>query len=414
MDDAKLDTLRSELQSELTGNILPYWINYVKDEVNGGYVGSITYNNQKVYDAPKGGILAARLTWTFSACYKQLETPELKDAAKRAYDYFKTYFVDNQEGGIYWMVDADGKPLDDRKHVYAQAFGIYSLVEYYSAFKDRGALNLAFELYQLIEKYAIDSENGGYFEAYNRYWEPNDDVRLSEKDENEPKSMNTHLHLLEAYANLYRYTPNEEIKGKLSSLIDIFCDYIINKEGTSLINFMGVDWTPKSDIISYGHNIETSWLLYEAAEILGDTFKLDRVIPLSISLATAVLENGIDTDGGLLNEADSAGIIDSDKDWWPQAEAVVGFLNAYELSGNEVFLNASVNSWEFIKNHIIDKEYGEWYEKVSREGIPYKTMDKVRSWKCPYHNSRTVLEVLHRFEKRQQQNRDLILKKKLN
>ena len=210
--------------------------------------------------------------------------------------------------------------------------------------------------------------------------------------------MNTHLHILEGYTNLYRAWPNAKLKEQLTTLVQIFIDKIVNESRTSMINFMDLDWTPKSDIISFGHDIETTWLLCEAVNVLGDKSLLDKVNTIAISVAESVISNGIDKDGGLINEANLSGITDSDKDWWPQAEAVIGFLNAYEISGRKEFLQASFNSWDFIKNYMIDYTYGEWFEKVNQEGEPYKEMDKVRSWKGPYHNGRAALEVMERVD----------------
>lgn len=396
---ALLSKLRSEMEQEFNEDLAPYWTKFAIDEVNGGYIGQVTYDNQKNYAANKGIILNARLLWAFSATSKRFGTPVLKESAKRTYDYLIKYFVDKEFGGFYWVLDVKGNIVDDRKHIYAQAFGIYGLVEYYSLTKDRTALKLAYEVFHLIENKARDRENGGYFEAYNRKWELNGDVRLSDKDENEPKSMNTHLHILEAYTNLYRFAPNEILKGRLEELIHIFCDKIISKDQTTLVNFMEANWVPKSDVISFGHNIETSWLLLEAASVLENPILVDRIRSIAINLSNAVLENGVDTDGALLNEATPTTIIDPNKDWWPQAEAIIGFLNAYEINREAKFLEAAVNTWEFIKCWMMDPQYGEWYEKVSRNGTPFSKMDKVRSWKGPYHNMRAVVEVISRVER---------------
>ncbi len=412
-DSEALHILSKEMELEFHENLLPYWTEFVIDEKNGGFIGRVTSDNQKVYDADKGGILNARLLWAFSAGYKIFKTQDLEKAAHRAYHYFKEFFIDTNYGGFFWMLDSEGKSIDDKKHIYTQAFGVYGLVEYYSALGDQEALKLAYNIYSLIEKHATDDTYGGYFEAYTRDWKLCDDVRLSEKDENEPKSMNTHLHVLEAYSSLYKHAPNKELGNRLQSLIEYFCDYIINKEKTHLVTFLDVDWSPKSEEISFGHDIETSWLLVEAAEALGDEHLLHKTRKYALSIAYAVLDEGIDKDGGLINEANPSGITDSDKDWWPQAEAIIGFLNAYELSGDTRFLNAALNSWGFIKEFMIDRKYGEWFEKVSREGVPYDTLDKVRLWKGPYHNTRAVLEVKTRVE-RLSEKKLVFVEEKLN
>ncbi len=394
-----LTRLKEEFNCELKQDILHYWLKYTMDEKNGGFVGTINCENIPQYDDPKGGILHSRILWTFSAAYKAFGNEEYKVAADRAYEYLKNHFIDKEYGGTFWLVDANGNPFDDRKHVYAQAFSIYSLAEYYLAVKDEEALNHAISLYNLIEKHASEPENGGYFEAFSREWNLIEDVRLSDKDKNEPKSMNTHLHILEGYTNLYRAWPNTQLKEQLTTLVKIFIDKIVNESTTSMVNFMDLDWTPKSDIISFGHDIETTWLLCEAVNLLDDKVLTHTVRDIAISIAESVLSNGVDVDGGLINEANLSGIIDSDKDWWPQAEAVIGFLNAYEISGKKEFLKASFDSWAFIKSCMIDYTYGEWYEKVNQQGEPYKEMDKVRSWKGPYHNGRAALEVIERVDR---------------
>ncbi len=394
-----LTRLKEEFNNELKQNILHYWLKYTMDEKNGGYVGTINCDNIPQYDDPKGGILHSRILWTFSAAYKVFGNEEYKIAADRAYEYLKNHFIDKVYGGTFWLVDASGNPFDDRKHVYAQAFSIYSLAEYYLAVKDEEALNQAINLYNLIEKHASEPKNGGYFEAFSREWNLIEDVRLSDKDKNEPKSMNTHLHILEGYTNLYRAWPNSQLKEQLTTLVQIFIDKIVNESTTSMINFMDLDWTPKSDIISFGHDIETTWLLCEAVNLLDNDDLIHTVNNIAISVTESVIRNGVDKDGGLLNEANLSGIIDSDKDWWPQAEAVIGFLNAYEISGKKEYLQASFDSWAFIKSCLIDYTYGEWYEKVNQQGEPYKEMDKVRSWKGPYHNGRAALEVIERVDR---------------
>lgn len=405
MSDKKLLVkLDRELRQEFQENLLPFWTKNVQDEKNGGFIGRIDSQNNKVYDAEKGGILHARLLWSYSAAYKKFGDPALAASAHRVYNYIVTYFVDPQYGGLYWMLRHDGKVSDDRKHIYTQSFGIYGLVEYYTAFKKEEALTLALELYALIEKHAKDRKFGGYFESFTRQWRLNDDVRLSSKDKNEPKSMNTHLHILEAYSSLYKVQPSDELKECLRKLITYFSEYIINEKKTSLINFLDEDWTPRSDVISFGHDIEASWLLLEAAEVLGEEDVIKDARSSAVSLANSVLEHGVDSDYGLLNEADSNGLTDTDKDWWPQIEAVIGFLNAYEISRDTKFLKSSLNSWEFIKKYVIDRESGEWFEKVDQNGTAYKELDKVQPWKGPYHNMRGVLEVTRRVAELQKKD----------
>ena len=398
MKEAEMLThLESELKQELVKDILPYWTRQSVDYKNGGFIGRINHQNQKIFDADKGVILNYRLLWTFSHCYKRFGGYELKELATRAYKYVNEYFQDEEQGGVYWMLDRHGNVIDDRKHIYAQAFAIYALSEYAHAFGVDSALEQAIEIFRLIEKHSADRNHSGYFEAFTRDWQLLDDVRLSDKDDNEPKSMNTHLHILEAYTNLYRYWPARELKKRLSAILDLFLDHIIRPDGTSLVTFMDVDWTPKSEVISYGHDIEASWLLTEAADLLGDYNRHVRLHELAIKMARAVQQGGIDEDGGMFNDGGPDGLIDDFKDWWPQAEAIVGFLNAYQLTGEVSFLKSAVKSLEFIQNYMLDTDFGEWYEKISREGKPC-IEDKIRPWKGPYHNARACMEVMHRVE----------------
>ncbi|HCD53329.1 MAG TPA: N-acyl-D-glucosamine 2-epimerase [Balneolaceae bacterium] len=393
-----LRTLKTETRDEFLNNIRPYWLSHSVDEINGGFFGVVNNRNEPDQKADKSAILNARIMWTFSLTYQWLGDTESRQMAERAYNYFTTRFLDKKYGGIYWMLDHKGEVKDPKKHVYVQAFAIYGLVEYYAAFKDPEALDKAKELYHLIENKCSDKEFGGYFEAYSREWDPSDDVRLSSKDKNAPKSMNTHLHVLEAYTNLYRYEPRPELKERLEALIDIFLNHIINKKEASLNCFLDVNWESVAELRSYGHDIETTWLLLEAAEVIEDSDRIRRVEQIIPSVIEQIIKHGLDEDGGLINERKGTHIIDHNKDWWPQAEAMVGFLNVYSVTEDPKYLRAACDSWEFIKTYIIDHKYGEWFEKVNRDGIPYNELDKIRAWKAPYHNTRAIYEVNRRVD----------------
>lgn len=397
-DQTVLNKLGRDLKKELSENILPYWENNVIDTQNGGFVGRITHDNSIDDTASKGLIMNARLLWTYSAIYRRFRRKILKELADRAYSYILSHFFDSTHGGFYWMLDPEGKVQDDRKHLYAQAFTIYAFTEYFMAFKCRTALDVANDLYRLVEVKCSDPKNNGYFEAFSRDWQLHDDARLSEKDINEPKSMNTHLHLLEAYTNLYRCDKSTDLQVKLRSLIEVLLDHIVADDGTHLVNFLNEDWEPRSNIISFGHDIESVWLLQEASEVIGDKVLNTRVIEVGTIISRAVLQNGLDKSGGLLTEADHSGITNDDKEWWPQAEALVGFLNTYENTGDPAFLDGAVAIWEFVQKFIVDSAHGDWIARVSREGNPFND-DKARDWKCSYHNSRACLEVMHRTKR---------------
>jgi len=395
--DKELRNLKKEVEEEYLNNIEPYWYLNSQDTLNGGFFGRVGFDNTAIVDSEKGGILNARILWSFSAAHKRFGTSHAAEMAHRAYNYLNDFFFDEKHGGIYWTVDSSGEISDDRKHVYVQAFAIYGLTEYYSAFGNEAALDQARELYKVIESHCKDEEHGGYFEAYSRDWELIDDVRLSDKDKNEPKSMNTHLHILEGYTNLYRYTADKEIRCKIEELLEIFYHHIFNKNRDSLICFLDEDWSPRSKRISLGHDIEASWLCYEAAEVIEDPEWITRFEEVSYLVSKNVTRS-TDLDGGIINEFTKTTILDSDKDWWPQAEAMVGHINAYQVSGNADCLKAAFRSWDFIKSNIIDRKNGEWFEKVNRKGTPFSKLDKIRLWKAPYHNTRAILEISARCE----------------
>jgi mannobiose 2-epimerase len=386
------------VETELRSSILPFWLNHTIDEEYGGFRGQIA--NDLTFDplAPKGVILNARILWTFAKAFTVYSDPVYLDAARRAYEYLVRFFWDDEFGGVYWMVDYQGQPLDTRKRIYAQAFTVYALAEYYHAIGDGEVLARALRLVDVIETFGHDAENGGYFETYERDWTLAIDQRLSDVDQDEKKSMNTHLHLLEAYATLLRNHEHPTVRLRLRELLALFLEHIIDPKTHHFILFFDEQWHPRSEKISFGHDIEGSWLLSEAAEILGDVAILDRVRAVALSMAQAAFDEGLDPDGGLFYEADPTGIVDSDKHWWPQSEAVVGFLNAHRLSGRPHFLEAAERSWAFIEQHIIDRQYGEWFWLVSKDGVPDPVQDKVGPWKCPYHNSRTCFEVMERLE----------------
>jgi cellobiose epimerase len=386
---------RQELADELQ-SILAYWAGNTVDEQQGGFYASIGNNNIPDRTAPKGVVLNSRILWTFSAGYRFTGDRSHHLLATRAFEYIIDHFTDAEHGGVFWSVDHRGKMQEGRKQVYGLAFCIYGLAEYYKATTNETALDVARQLFALIEQHSHDKEKGGYIEAFTREWQAIPDLRLSEKDENERKTMNTHLHIVEAYAGLYRVWPDESLRERIIGLLKIFDTYIIDQKNHHLHLFMDDNWTVKSSLQSFGHDIEAAWLLQECAEIIDWKEYTGHFKKLAIQLADAALE-GWDDDGGLWYEYEprSSHWI-KEKHSWPQAEAMIGFFNAWQLTGDEKYLHYSVRSWDFVKRYLKDNLHGEWYWGVYGD---HSLMDKEKAgfWKCPYHNSRACMEVIRRI-----------------
>ena len=387
---------KQEITVELA-SILQYWMSHTVDETNGGFIGRIDNENTIYTQAPKGSVLNARILWAFSAAYRITNNKSYLKMAQRAYTYIQDHFIDQEYGGVFWSVDYKGNPLDTKKQIYAMAFTLYACSEYFQITAIEEAKQTAIKLYELIQEYSYDDKRGGYWEAFARNWEPMEDIRLSDKDANEKKTMNTHLHILEAYTNLYRIWPDKKLAVHQRGLLADFMQHILNSSTGHLHLFFDENWEVKGDTISYGHDIEASWLLLEAAEVLKDTTLITQCRQVAVKMAGAVLE-GIDTDGGLWYEYEPATAqLVRQKHWWPQAEAMIGFVNAWQISKEEKYLQYALNSWQFIKQYILDKEKGEWFWGIQEDHSNMKEEDKVGIWKCPYHNARACMEIMKRL-----------------
>ncbi|MFA4869696.1 MAG: AGE family epimerase/isomerase [Pedobacter sp.] len=378
-------------------DILSYWTNKMPDQVNGGFIGKIDVFEQLDLEAPKGAVLNARILWAFSAAFIHTHNPVYKEMADRAYRYIINHFIDGKFGGVYWTVTSEGKPLETKKQIYALSFTIYGLAEYYKITQDEDVLEAGVKLFNAIETHSFDKDRGGYFEAFNRDWSPMEDLRLSRKDVNEKKTMNTHLHILEAYTNLYKVNKDEQVHVKIKGLLDSFYKHIINPETMHLNLFMNEEWQVSGSGISYGHDIEASWLLLEAAQLLGEQPLINQFKELAIRLTEAAVQ-GLEKDGSLIYEYfPESGKFNKERHWWVQAEALVGFLNAWELTGKQEYFNYFSSCWRFINQYIIDKEEGEWFWGVDEDLLIMKGEDKAGLWKCPYHNARACIEILNRL-----------------
>lgn len=397
-------------QEELTGNILTFWTKHVVDPGNGSFYGAVDRLGNPDLKASKGCVLFTRILWTYSASARILNNREYAELADRCFDVIARHFSDAEHGGYFMELDPDHKPFNTIKHTYAQAFALYSFCEYYRMNKSDSVLDSIKSFFLILDDKTKDPDHPGYFESFTRDWQLIEENRMA--DSNEPKSMNTHLHVLEAYSAVVRVWDDPRPRQKLRELMEIFLDHIIRENGHFGL-FFDTDFSesPASKgICSFGHDIEGSWLLWEAAEVLGDTELLERARPIIIKMTDAVEREGLDKDGGLFLESTRFGShVRTNKHWWPQAETVVGLMNVFQLTGDQRYWNNVKLSWSFIDKYVIDHEYGEWFAKVNRLGTPfleepvddpspyYRNDRKADLWKCPYHNSRMCLEMMTRI-----------------
>lgn len=383
---------QQELEDELN-EILSYWQQVVAKKDGSGFFGAVNYKDEPDPHAPHGIVLYSRILWAYSAAVNATGNTEWRNMADLAYQGIVNHFEDKEWGGVYWSVSADGTPLDTRKQLYGMAFCIYGLAEYYSLTMDPAVLAKATTLYRLIEHYGFDNQHNGYVEAFARNWKELDDLRLSDKDQNERKTMNTHLHIVEAYANLYAVWPDEGLKEKIRNLLSLFNTHFIDPDTGHLNLFFNDQWELKSKLISYGHDIEAAWLLPWCAAQIGDEEWIDLYNKKTVFIANAAAR-GLDGDGGLWYEFDPVKhVLVLEKHSWPQAEALLGFYHAWKVSGDEKYLRKLRHCWQFIKTYIKDKAAGEWYWGVYADYAVMKK-DKAGFWKCPYHNTRAVLGLL--------------------
>lgn len=385
-------TLKEEVYEHLTNKIIPFW-QRLMDKENGGYIGYVGFDLKPDYYASKSLILTSRILWFFSASYNQIKESSLLDYASHAYKFLIEKFWDLQNGGFYWMVNYKGDPIEKKKHVYGQAFSIYALSEYYKATKDKQSLDLALSVYKTLEEKCKDEY--GYKEEFDQEWIPKENKTLSEYGIICERSMNSLLHILEAYTNLYTVWQDLDLERNLENLVEIFKDKIYDPESNHLRVFFDHKMNPIVDAVSYGHDIEATWLIDEALNFIKNNNLKKEMRDINLKISKKILEEAFQ-ENSLLNEK-VRGEINKDRIWWVQAEALVGFLNAYEKSKDLNFYRAIFELWEFIKNFLVDKRTeGEWFWKLDENYIP-APMPVVEPWKCPYHNGRMCLEVIKRL-----------------
>ena len=389
-----VDKLKQEVVQDLTENILSFWVTHSPDS-SGGFYGALNFDGTPRENASKGGILNARILWTFSTAYRMLKDEQYLTLANRAQRYFLDHFIDSEYGGSFYTLNIDGAPLDTRKDTYQNVFAIYGLSEHYRATGNRESLDAAVAIYRKIVEYAYDPVNGGFIGCvecrgieFDREW--------NRFEVESPKTMNTNLHVLEALTNLYRVWKDEGLKKHLQEEINVMSHKVLNQKTWHEALFFTMDWQNQRNIDSYGHDIEFSWLLVEAAEALGDEDILKDTRRIAVNLVNVQLEEGIDENGAMMYEK-NGDHLNTNLEWWPQAETVVGCLNAWQISGDRKFLDAAVRTWEWIKTYMIDNEYGEWYGSVNANGRQMKNRVKADLWRCPYHNSRMGFELMARF-----------------
>ena len=389
-----LNGMKAEIQAELKNHIIPFW-EKLKDNDFGGFYGLLDYNLNLDKKAPKGCILNSRILWFFSNAYKLLEDKELALCANHAWNFLNNYCMDKENGGIFWSLNYDGSVLDSTKHTYNQAFALYALSSFYEITKNKDVIKTAESLFNTIEEKCCDAK--GYLEAFTKDFKPESNEQLSENGVLASRTMNTTLHVLEAYTEYYRVTKNAKAKERLIYILNLVADKIWNADNRRQKVFMDDDYNSIIDLYSYGHDIESSWLIDRALEVLNVEELTQKLTPITKAMAEHTFEVAY-KNHSMMNECEK-GVDNEKRVWWIQAETVVGFMNEFQKSGDEKFLRASLDVWEYIKKFIIDKREGsEWFWAVDKDGNPDKSLEIVEPWKCPYHNGRMCFEIINRIK----------------
>lgn len=385
--------LREEAKEHLTNKLIPFWMS-MRDNEQGGFYGYADFDYQIHKEAKKGCILNSRITWFFSSAYTLLRDPLLLQEAAHGYRFLKEKCLDREYGGVFWSVSYDGTPADTMKHTYNQAFSIYALCAYYEASGDAESIQLAEEIFQVMEERCMDES--GYLESFDREFGLIKNEKLSENGVTAERTMNTLLHVFEAYTELYRLTRKEQVKKRLEWILDTIAEKVYNPQKHRQEVFFNLMYDSIIDLHSYGHDIEAAWLIDRGVEVLGEVKYYEKMMPITRDLVNQVYDVAFDGQA-VFNECDK-GIVDTNRVWWVQAESVVGFLNAYyKESERKEYYEAAVNVWNYIKEYVIDsRREGEWFWLLNQDGIPYRNKPMADEWKCPYHNGRMCIEVIRR------------------
>ena len=381
-----------EIEEELTQKLIPFWEN-LRDEEYGGFYGYMGYDLKVQKDYEKGCILNSRILWFFANAYMTLGEEKLKEDADHAYAFLKEKCLDKEYGGMFWSVTYDGKPSDTTKHTYNQAFALYALSSYYRLTKNPNAKQLAYQLFDLIQEKAFDG--AGYLEAFDRNWKPASNEKLSENGVMASRTMNTLLHVFEAYSGFYRATKDERVAEAMRTILQIYQEKVFNPERNRQEVFFDLDYNSLIDLHSYGHDIESSWLIDDGCSLLGDAALNQTIFAMDDRLAEGIYQTAY-RNHSVLNECEN-GVDDETRVWWVQAESVLGFYHMYEKHGNCQYLQAAQDIFSYIEQYFLVSDHkSEWFWAVDKDGKPMQNLDIVNGWKCPYHNGRMCLELIRR------------------
>ncbi|MEL5893619.1 AGE family epimerase/isomerase [Bacteroides sp. GD17] len=383
-------TLRSEVVADIKNDVLPFWMNYAV-AADGGFYGSVLRDGTPVEDAPRGGVLNARILWSFSAAYRTFKDDAYLKLADQSQRYFIDTFIDKVNGGVYWLVNPNGEVLNASKYTYAMTYAIYGLAEHYLATGNDESLQTAISLYRTLEEKGRDPQNDGYVESFTEDWK-----LLDMYDNNAPKTMNAHLHVLEAYALLYQCWQDSGLKQRLKFCVDLFMNRIYDPQRKHFKLFFDNEWNSLVEMDSYGHDVETGWLLCDAAHVLGDQVLIDKADQIALDVTKTCLAEGMSEKGYMTYEK-KGGKASKHCSWWGQIETMIACINAWQISGDESYLHAADTVWTFVKQNMIDTEYGEWYSDCF-DGKPGKDAPKVSMWRCPYHTVRLGVEMYNRLK----------------